>query len=111
MTGCDHVGTLYDAVVIEHEATLTPEMRVSPAAVLVLTLAASIDAAREPSAVSTLSKEFRAASDALREAVLRAGKRGDAVDDLAKQRAARRGAGAADHGRAGQRGKQRPGGG
>lgn len=101
------MASLYDAVVIEHEA-LTPEVRALPAAVLVRELAAAIDRADLPM-VASLSKEFRAASDALREAVLRAGKRGDAVDDLAKQRAARRGAGAADPGRAGQRKQRGPG--
>ncbi len=85
---------------------MTPAMYASPEAVLVRRLAEQIDAAREPSAVTALSKEFRAASDALREAVLRAGKRGDAVDDLASKRAARRGAGAANPGRPRQR-KQR----
>lgn len=82
---------------------MTPEMLASPEAVLVRRLAEQLDAAREPAAVVNLSKEFRAASDALREAVLRAGKRGDAVDDLASKRAARRGAGAANPRRPRQR--------
>ena len=102
----DDAATLTQAVEIEHQATLTPAVYASPEAVLVRHLAAQLDAAREPAAVVAVSKEFRAASDALREAVLRAGKRGDAVDDLASKRATRRGAGAADSGRPGQR-KQR----
>ena len=102
----DRADTLSEAVQIEHAATLTPEMHAAPEAVLVRRLARQIDAAVEPSAVTALSKEFRAATDALREAVLRAGKRGDAVDDLASKRAARRSPGAANPGRPRQR-KQR----
>jgi hypothetical protein len=91
------MSSLLDAVNVEHQK-LAPALRDSALAVLVRTLARSIDAAREPAAVSNLSKEFRAASAALREAVLQAGERGDRVDDLAAARAARRRAAPADPG-------------
>lgn len=81
--------TVLEAVEAE-QVDLTEALRASPAAALVRQLAGALDLARDPSAIATLSREFRAASDALREAVARAGKRGDAVDELGAQRAARR---------------------
>jgi hypothetical protein len=103
MTVSDDVDTLASAVRIEH-AALTPAMQSSPEAVLVRYIAALIDgASARPSDVASLSKEFRAANDALREAVLRAGKRGDSVDALAAKRAARRKSASANPGRAAKR--------
>jgi hypothetical protein len=99
----DDDATLSASVRIEHDA-LTEAVRDSPEAVLVRFLAALIDgASARPSDVASLSKEFRAANDALREAVLRAGKRGDSVDALAAKRAARRKSASANPRRAGER--------
>lgn len=99
----DDATTLAASVAIEHQA-LTPAMQSSPEAVLVRYLAELIDrAGAKPTDVPSLSKEFRAANDALREAVLRAGKRGDSVDALAAKRAARRKSATADPRRAPKR--------
>lgn len=93
------VTSLHVAVTIEHQ-TLTPAMQSSPEAVLVRRLAALIDATSTAGEAARLSQEFRAANEALAEAVLRAGKRGDAVDALAERRAARRKPATANPGRA-----------
>ena len=102
MTVGDDADTLHGAVTIEHQA-LTPTMQSSPEAVLVRRLASLIDATSTAGEAARLSQEFRAANEALREAVLRAGKRGDSVDALAAKRAARRKSATANPGRAGQR--------
>lgn len=98
----DDADTLHGAVTIEHEV-LTPAMQSSPEAVLVRRLASLIDATSTAGEAARLSQEFRAANEALREAVLRAGKRGDSVDALAAKRAARRKSASANPGRAGKR--------
>ena len=98
----DPIGLLA-SVVIEHQA-LTPALRDCPQAVLVRQIAAAIDrSTHEPAHLARLAQEFRAASDALREAVASAGKRGDAVDQLGAKRAARRGANAPNPGRPAKR--------
>lgn len=78
---------------VEAEIALMPEViRESPPAEMVRELARSMMLADSPRDVATVSRELRAALDALREAVARAGKRGDSVDEIGAKRAARRSA-------------------
>lgn len=81
--------SLYDAVELE-QAAFTQALRDSPEAALVRQLAELFDAERDPRAASAVARELRAALDAQREAVARAGKRGDAIDEIGAKRAARR---------------------
>ena len=69
------------------------QVRTGPEALLALTLARHVDAA-PVERIAPLTKELRAALAGLREAVNRAGKRGDTVDELRAKRAARRSAAA-----------------
>lgn len=71
-------------------AALPEHMRQTPEALLCLALARQMDAATTPRDAATVSKELRAALAALREAIARAGKRGDVVDEIGARRAARR---------------------
>ncbi len=70
---------------------LPAALRESPHAVLCQQLADVLTATTDARLVASISKELRAALDDLREVVARAGKRGDAIDELGAKRAARRG--------------------
>ncbi len=86
--------TILEAV--DAEIALMPEaVRTSPPAAMCRALAMSMEDADNPRDVATVSRELRASLDALREAVARAGKRGDSVDEIGAKRAARRSAKAA----------------
>ena len=89
--------TVPDAVRAEVDDLPEP-LRTIPQAAMCLALADAMDAATIPRDVAGVSRELRAALDALREAVNRAGKRGDVVDEIGKRRAARRSAATADPG-------------
>ena len=78
------------AVTAELDA-LTPTLANSPQAAMCRQLAAVMAGTTDPRLVAVVSRELRAALDDLREAVARAGKRGDAIDELGAKRAARRG--------------------
>ena len=84
------------------QAELTEALRNSPEASLVRELAAQMDTSLTPRDLATISREFRAALEAQREAVARAGKRGDGIDEIEAKRVARRAA-AADSGKAAER--------
>lgn len=77
------------ATATQAELDALPEhLRHIPEARLCLTLAYNVDMQRAD--LPSVSREYRAALAALREAVARAGKRGDSVDEIEARRAARR---------------------
>ncbi len=80
---------------LEAELLTIPEaLRASAPAAMCRHLAGVMAATTDPREVAAVSRELRAALGELREAVARAGKRGDAIDEIGARRAARRSAAA-----------------